>query len=238
MREQILYYALKYKGEYPSIKTALKENKKWKKIDYDGNFITIFDGEYPEEFKNLNDPPFILFYKGDISLLKRNKIAITGTKKPLGIKDSISEFFNNINANDVIVGGLTQGVNEAIQREALHRGISNIAFLGTGIDCFYPQNLEFLQEDIGCKGLLLSEYPNGTAPLAHHFPWRKRLIVALCNELHVIQARDEYSEIIEAEDFLKSIKSVRIYKSAAHMETPYYDGYIKLHELIEKESQY
>lgn len=26
-------------------------------------------------------------------------------------------------------------------------------------------------------------------------------------------------------------------KSAAHMETPYYDGYIKLHELIEKESQ-
>ena len=37
--------------------------------------------------------------------------------------------------------------------------------------------------------LVISEYPCGTLPMKHHFPWRNRLIAALSDHIVAVQAK-------------------------------------------------
>ena len=69
MREQILYYAVKYKGEWKYIQKAIEANEPWEKIEYNGNFVTVLDKEYPEKLRKLQYAPWILFYEGNLALL-------------------------------------------------------------------------------------------------------------------------------------------------------------------------
>ncbi|MDA4808085.1 DNA-protecting protein DprA, partial [Enterobacter hormaechei] len=54
-----------------------------------------------------------------------------------------------------------------------------VAVLGTGLDMIYPRRHEALARQVVTHGLLLSEYPLGTPPLAANFPKRNRLIAGL-----------------------------------------------------------
>ena len=76
MRDILGYFAYKYGGDSSKILEAI-ENKEpvtkeqihamYKKLDYD--FFTVVDENYPEMFKHINNPPIVMFYKGDIGLI-------------------------------------------------------------------------------------------------------------------------------------------------------------------------
>ena len=76
MREQILYYAVKYKGEWKYIQKAIEANEPWEKIEYNGNFVTVLDKEYPEKLRKLQYAPWILFYEGNLALLDRKSAGL------------------------------------------------------------------------------------------------------------------------------------------------------------------
>src|SRR5205814_110615 len=78
-----------------------------------------------------------------------------------------------------IVSGLAIGIDAAAHRGGLAGASSTIAVLGTGIDVVYPKRNAELVAAIAERGLLISEFPLGTAPLAHNFPRRNRLISGL-----------------------------------------------------------
>ena len=70
-RNMIFYYALKYKGVWKDIYNAIKQKEEWdeewtleaiKKTK--ANWVTVIDSNYPERFKFINNPPFIIFYYG------------------------------------------------------------------------------------------------------------------------------------------------------------------------------
>lgn len=88
MRNKILYYALKYNGNYDKIFKALKTNEKYSIIKTDLSYITIIDKEYPKKLLYLKKPPLILFYKGNIKLLEKEAVSIVGSRnaKSYGIK--------------------------------------------------------------------------------------------------------------------------------------------------------
>ena len=44
--------------------------------------ITFVSKTYPEKLKNIDNPPLVLYTKGDISLLNKKSISIVGTRKP------------------------------------------------------------------------------------------------------------------------------------------------------------
>lgn len=47
------------------------KDETWEEFDsYQCDFITILDENYPERFKKLYQPPFVIFYDGNIDLLK------------------------------------------------------------------------------------------------------------------------------------------------------------------------
>ena len=72
------------------------------------------------------------------------------------------------------------GVDGAAHRGALEGAaagqLATIAVVGTGLDRVYPKSHRALAHQIALRGLILSEYPLGTPPLAPNFPRRNRLI--------------------------------------------------------------
>lgn len=79
LKDLLCYLAYKYKGDFNKIKEALfmterineqtlKEFEKIKKYD----FVTIVNEEYPKLFKNIPNPPFVLFYDGNLELLNEH----------------------------------------------------------------------------------------------------------------------------------------------------------------------
>ena len=69
--KQLLAYSIKYEGDYASISKALFNNEPYIHIKEEGFYFTICDDIYPESLKVLKNPPYVLYYRGNINLLKQ-----------------------------------------------------------------------------------------------------------------------------------------------------------------------
>ena len=197
MNKQILYYAIKYKGEYSSIKKAILNNEEWEEINYEGKYITILDEKYPKILFELDDPPYILFYEGNLDLLNYEKICIIGSRNCSTYADkSCYDLISSLDKNIVIVSGLAKGVDSLAHLNAIELGYSCIGVIGCGCDIIYPKENKDLFEEIKKYHLLLSEYPNHTKPLAHHFPMRNRILAALSKKCYVVEAKSKSGTMI------------------------------------------
>jgi DNA processing protein len=156
------------------------------------------DSEYPTCLKSIESSPPILYVKGHFPLLLRSSFAIVGSRNASlnGIKFT-QEISNELGKTGLnIVSGLALGIDTAAHKGALETG--TIAVLGGGIDSIYPKENANLQALIAEEGLLVSEFPFGTAPAAHHFPRRNRIIAALSIGVLVVEARHQSGSMITA----------------------------------------
>ena len=83
---------------------------------------------------------------------------------------------------------MARGCDSAAHKGALSKGGTTIAVLGTGIDMAYPRENEGLYNDIAQSGLLVSEFPLGTAPYKGNFPQRNRIVSGLSLGVFVAEA--------------------------------------------------
>ena len=198
MRKVLLYFALKYQGDYKKILSAITEKEQpdlneLKEIESKINckYVTLLDKEYPPYFKNIGTPPFILFYYGDISLLNAfNKIAVIGCRKnSLYGEEMTNKIVKEFKKEKcVCVSGLADGIDGIAHRCALNNNIKTIAVLGSGIDYCYPSINIDIYNQIKEKGLIISEYPNKSKPQPYYFLIRNRLIAAISEHICVIEA--------------------------------------------------
>lgn len=209
MRKRILYYAVKYEGDFRRISEALLNNEDYEDIKYDGKYITIVDIEYPDALKQLRFKPWILFYEGNINLLKKEMLGVVGSRdiSEYG-KACCRELIDNINTKYGIISGLAKGIDAYAHYLALLHKKSTMAVIGCGIDVVYPKENKELYRSIAKQGLIISEYPNGCKPYAHHFPWRNRIIAALGSSLVVIEAKRRSGTLISVNEALELGKDV------------------------------
>ena len=201
-RNQILYYAVQYDGEYRKIKQAIDEQKPWHNINYAQKFVTIVDEEYPNLLKQLQDPPFILFYKGNLDLLKRLGVCVIGSRMPTSYGLQMTRnVVSIVKENYVIISGLAKGIDGCAHKEAMNK--DTIGVIGCGLDQYYPSVNRLLQKDMEQYQLVISEYPNGVKPLAYHFPWRNRIIAALSHAVVVIEASMKSGTMLTVNEALK-----------------------------------
>lgn len=205
-REKLISLAIKYEGNYNLIKKAIINKEEADELSTN-NCLTIFDDLYPLELFELSDPPFVLFYKGDISLLKGNKIGIVGSRAANDYAlEATKRFVEKIKDEKVIISGLAKGVDACAHKHALR----TIGVLGCGIDYIYPKENRELYKSIISNGLLISEYPDCTIPRGQHFPFRNRIIAALSKEIIVMEAQNRSGTLTTINAALALGKEVKV----------------------------
>lgn len=160
--------------------------------------ISYFEDRFPENLKycvnseGKEEPPIVLYYRGNIDALKRPGIAVIGTREPTenGVKAGLyfSKEFAKRNFN--IVSGLALGCDTTGHKGALEVGGITTAFLATGLDweSIYPkENQELAKMIVENNGLLLSEYYIGQKTGRYAFVARDRLQTGLSYATLVIQ---------------------------------------------------
>ena len=172
--------------------------------------INLTDEEYPEDLKNISQPPVFLYYRGNIKLLKERKMAVVGTRKATSYGKIACEKIVDglVDAGIVTVSGLALGIDAVCHKRTLEKMGDTIAVLGSGVDVIYPKINKKLWEEIGEKGLIISEFPLGTDPTNYNFPMRNRIIVGISRGVVVVESQETGGSLITANIALEENRDV------------------------------
>ena len=172
----------------------------WLDADASRHVLTLDDARFPRKLLDTADPPLLLYAQGRLEWLDAPSIAIVGSRHPTPQgRDNARAFARALgNGGWTIVSGLAMGIDGAAHEGALESLGSTIAVVGTGLDRIYPARHEKLARRIAEHGLMLSELPLGSAPLAENFPQRNRIIAGLAQGTLVVEAAVQSGSLITA----------------------------------------
>ncbi len=210
----------------PDLATGLRALLQWlDQPDGQHRLVTLGDPMYPASLLDIDDPPLMLYAKGSDAAWQRLQqapcVAIVGSRNPTPQgADNARAFARSLaQVGLCIVSGMALGVDAAAHRGALdilESSLPTIAVVGTGLDRVYPAQHAALARAIAERGLVLSEYPLGTAPLPAHFPRRNRLISGLARATLVVEAALQSGSLITAQLALEQGKDVFAIPGSIH----------------------
>lgn len=164
-------------------------------------WLTFFDEKYPKLLKQIYDPPFILYYKGEILPEDDMAIGIVGTRKMTGYGKMVTENFTRdlVSAGLTIISGLARGVDSKAHWEAINCSGRTIAVMGSGLNNIYPpENIKLANTIIEGQGAVISEFPPEYTSLPGNFPARNRIISGLSLGILVTEAAIDSGSLITA----------------------------------------
>ncbi len=164
--------------------------------------ITMCSDNYPECLKNIDSPPFVMYYKGDISLISKNCFAIVGTRRITNYGRTVTEMFTKglVDGGFCIVSGLSSGVDTVAHETTLNLHGKTIAVLAGGFDYIYPPTNNNLAKQIERCGLLLTECKPTQKAEPYYFPIRNRIIAGLSKGVLITEA-DEKSGSMHTKNY-------------------------------------
>ncbi len=209
--------SIAWNAPYDSLKAAgLPENaivslqQKRKSIDLefswdaickkDIHILTWLDEDYPKRLLEIDHPPPVIYYKGQLLPNDEWAVSIVGTRRVTVYGRQITKdtAFYLAGNGITIVSGLARGVDAIAHQAAIEAGGRTIAVLGSGVDMIYPPEHKKLAETIIQHGAIISDYPPGTAPEGSNFPPRNRIIAGLSRATIVIEAGEKSGALITA----------------------------------------
>ena len=165
-------------------------------------YLTFEDEKYPQMLKNIENPPMILYYKGNLDDCNLNKtLAIVGSRRAsYHAKEELNKIISQLNGTDIcIVSGLASGIDTQAHISALENNIKTIGIIASGLDFYYPTSNKYLYEKIeNGNGAVISEYFPTFEPLKFRFPQRNRIVSGLSYGTLVAEASLKSGALITA----------------------------------------
>ena len=174
------------------------------------HIVTLVDEEYPAALREIDDPPIVLYVRGEQSIDSARSIAIVGTRRGTRYGTMVAARFASQLAlkGFIIVSGLAAGIDAAAHQGTLDVGGFTVAVMGCGIDYPYPKRNQPIYERIVETGVVMSEYPMGSRPAKWTFPQRNRILAGLSRGVIVIQAPERSGALITARCALEQGRDV------------------------------
>ncbi len=162
--------------------------------------LTWESKEYPRRLKEIDQPPPVLYVRGDLTLEDEWAVAIVGTRRVTAYGRQMAEELAGYLAGNgiTVVSGLARGVDGLAHKAALAAGGRSIAVLGSGVDHIYPPEHRNLADEICANGAVISDYAPGTPPEGVNFPPRNRIISGLSLAVIVVEAGKKSGALITA----------------------------------------
>ena len=155
-------------------------------LDYTARYgcriVTLLDEDYPAALRQMDDPPVILYVKGELRDDDfRRAVSVVGTRRatPYGMTTARTMARELADAGHTIISGLARGIDTAAHWGALDAGGRTVAVLGFGLAEFYPpENAELADCICNGHGALVSEFPMYLRPSQNTFTQRNRIVAA------------------------------------------------------------
>lgn len=163
--------------------------------------LTWNDAEYPVHLKEIDQPPPVLYLRGELTAEDAWAVGIVGTRAVTSYGRQVTEELTSVLVHNgvTIVSGLARGVDGVAHSTALKAGGRTLAVLGSGVDKIYPPEHRQMAERIAQHGAVISDYAPGTSPDSANFPPRNRIISGLSMAVVIIEAGDSSGALITAE---------------------------------------
>lgn len=187
--------------------------------------LTILDDNYPSLLKKIDDPPPLLYYKGEFPLKKQSSIALVGTTQPTeeGKKEAILLGKALASRGVMVVSGLAKGIDKESHMGALIGEGKTYAVLGNGLGNIYPKENIHLAKEISENGALLTEYPLNVPVNVGQLMSRNRIIVGLSQAVIVVETRPDAKGVIDAGQRTKDQgKPVFLVKKEGFLSDPHW----------------
>lgn len=194
-------------GIGPSLARAISH---WEELEYREEFrlieelklkvLSVFDPEYPENLKEIYDPPTILYVWGKLLPQDKQSMAVVGSRRAsnYGLQTAFKISYQLVNHGFTVVSGLARGIDGHAHRGALMGKGRTIAVLGSGLGNIYPREHGKLAEEIAAAGAVVSEFPVRAVPERTNFPLRNRVISGLSLGVLVVEAARRSGALITA----------------------------------------
>ncbi|MBQ9909431.1 MAG: DNA-processing protein DprA [Treponema sp.] len=164
---------------------------------------SCMDSDFPAMLREMKDPPFMLFYRGNLEVLNRRCVSVVGTRHAFAQSLSAASEFSRKACDDglCVVSGLAFGIDAASHKGALlSKNPATCAVLPCGIDIIRPySNTRLAAKILESGGLLVSEYLPGTPSVPFRYVQRNRIVAALSPATLVVQASAGSGAMITAD---------------------------------------
>ncbi len=193
--------SLKLTERLVAVRKKVNLSHVWEQTQSKGiQVLTWMDEAYPQRLKEIEQPPPVLYLRGELTPEDTWAVSIVGTRRvtPYGrqVTEEIASF---LAANGItVISGLARGVDSLAHSAALKAGGRTLAVLGCGVDRIYPPENRALAEKMLERGAVLSDYAPGAPPEASNFPPRNRIISGLSMAVVVIEAGKTSGALITA----------------------------------------
>jgi DNA processing protein len=160
-------------------KHALKETSR--AVQLGAYIVSLYDADYPERLKALEEPPFLLYTSGDLSLFD-NAVGFVGTREPTPFGEKVAYGMASAFAQDgwCIASGLARGIDGISHRAALDVGGTTCAILPSGLDVYTSgAAMDLAKRICDSGGLIVSECGFGKEANRGSYIDRDRLITGL-----------------------------------------------------------
>lgn len=186
----------------------IKSNLEKKSISY----ISIYDELYPSNLRNIYDAPKILFYKGNLDILKNNiNLTMVGSRKctQYGI-NCAKHISKNLSDNGInIISGLAIGIDTYSHIGCLEGNGKTVAVIGSSLDNILPKrNIKLAQKILDDGGLILSEYNIRDSVYPSNYVYRNRILSGISDGVIVVEAAKKSGALITVEYALEQGKNV------------------------------
>ena len=195
-------------GVGPTLARAIA---RWEKLEYREEFrlikkmkikvVSVFDPDYPENLKEIYDPPSVLYLRGNLLPRDQRALAVVGSRRAshYGLQAALKISHQLVNRGFTVVSGLARGIDGHAHRGALMGKGRTIAVLGSGLGNIYPPEHNKLSEEIASSGAVVSEFPVRAVPEKTNFPLRNRIISGLSLGVLVVEAAQRSGALITAQ---------------------------------------
>ncbi|MCC6573722.1 MAG: DNA-protecting protein DprA [Planctomycetes bacterium] len=165
---------------------------------------------YPQPLAGIEDPPILLYLRGDLRREDALAIAIVGSRSSTHYGNSqAARFARDFAVRGItVVSGMARGVDTAAHKAALEAKGRTIAMIGSGLLDIYPPENKRLADEIAASGAIVSEFPLETPGVARNFPQRNRLISGMSLGVLVAEADVKSGSLITARLALEQAREV------------------------------
>ncbi|MBT3272235.1 MAG: DNA-protecting protein DprA [Spirochaetales bacterium] len=217
--EQILQRHTRIKKWNPAeqLAEAAEDEKALTRGDF--NYTFYWDKDYPPLLREIFDPPFLLYFRGNLPDPEKPGLAVVGTRYPSGngLREAFRLGLEAGGSGIAVISGLAKGIDNAAHKGNTSGGGRSVAVLGCGIDFMYPRSsIPAAHEMLKAGGCVLSEYGPGTEPRKYNFPERNRIISGLARSVVVMEAPARSGALITADFALEQGRELYVHAACLH----------------------